>query len=113
MTLLLVCETAGHVGARGGPFVVVYLLPAVVIALDAIVLTRLHAAVLETGGVSRRAEVVASELLEEFLVPVDDAVAAPNARLAQGTPFAACSCAQKESRVSNSCSWFLAIWPPC
>jgi hypothetical protein len=50
MTLLLVCETAGHVGARGGPFVVVYLLPAVVIALDAIVLTRLHAAVLETAA---------------------------------------------------------------
>ena len=44
---------------------------------------------------------------------MDDAVATLHAGLAQGTPGAVCSCAQKEWRVSSSCSSFVAIRPPC
>jgi hypothetical protein len=64
---------------------------------------------LKPAARTARAEVVAPELLDQLLVAVDDAVAASHPGLAEGTPGAVYSCAQKESRVSRSCSVFRAI----
>jgi hypothetical protein len=58
-----------------------------------------------------RARIIPSEPLEQFLVAVDHAIAALHAGFAQGTPGAACSCAQKEESVSESFVFF-AIRPP-
>ena len=57
---------------------------------------------LKPAAGAARAEVVASKLLEQLLLPTADrAIALLHACLAQGTPGAASTCAQKEERASR------------
>ena len=63
---------------------------------------------LKPAAGAARTEGIAAELLEQLLLaPAHGAVAALDARLAQGTPGAASTCAQKEERASWS--FFVAI----
>ena len=56
---------------------------------------------LKPAAGAARAEVIAAELLDEFLLAAADRAIAPlHACLAQGTPGAASTCAQKEEKVS-------------
>jgi len=58
---------------------------------------------LKPAAGAARAEVVAAQLLEQLLLATADRAIAPlHACLAQGTPGAASTCAQKEERAS----WF-------
>src|SRR2546429_4114274 len=58
-----------------------------------------------------RAWIVPAHLVREFLVAVNQPLAALHVGFAQGTPGAACSSAQKESRASRSFRC-LTIEPP-
>lgn len=63
---------------------------------------------LKPAAGAARAEVIASELLEQLLLPAAHrAIALLHTCLAQGTPGAASTCAQKEYRASRF--FFFAI----
>lgn len=59
-----------------------------------------------------RTWIVAAEFLEQLLVAVHDAVTTLDVRLAEGTPGAVSTCAQKQGSDSRSRRFRLAIQPP-